>query len=329
MTVKTNKYKKLIIILCCILAFLIVCVSTFFILLKIGEKRLRDSLSHTDGDLTTDNAYGDEADAYHKGKAYYYNKDLINILVIGVDKEKINDKSDHQADALYLISVDTVSNKVNVLSVSRNTLADIDVYDMNGDFLDTEKSQICLSYVYGKDDKHSSELTCKAVSRLLYDIPINNYYTIFMDTIADAVNVVGGVKVTLSEDLTEVSKDWTKGKTVYLNGQNALRFLQYRKESNQPRVARQQQFIKGFVSSAKSAVLKDVSLPIKMYNRFSKTSVTNVGGASAVYLATESLKAEFKLHSVPGKAGFDGNYETFEVEEEALYEKVLEIFYRN
>lgn len=329
MTVKTNKHKRLIIILCSILAFLIICVSTFLILIKIGEKRLRDSLSYTDGNLTADNAYGGEADAYHNGKAYYYNKNLINILVIGVDKEEINDKSDHQADALYLLSIDTVTNKVNVLSVSRNTLADIDVYDRDGEFLDTEKSQICLSYVYGKDDQHSSQLTCKAVSRLLYDIPINNYYTIFMDTIADAVDIVGGVKVTLSEDLTEVSKDWYKGKTVSLNGQNALRFLQYRKESNQPRIARQQQFIKGFVASAKSAIFKDVSLPIKMYNRFSKTSVTNIKATSAVYLATESLKANFKLHSVPGKTGFDGNYETFEVDEEALYEKVLEIFYND
>lgn len=331
MIAKTNnlkKYKKVIIIVSCILAFIIVCLSTFLIVIKVGEKRLRDSLSFTDDTLNVGNAYGDEADAYYNGEAYYYNKELINILVIGVDKNDKSDNTDHQADALYLLSVDTDNKKVNVLSISRNTLADIDIYDMNSEFLATEKSQICLSYAYGKDDQHSSKLTCKAVSKLLYNLPINSYYTIFMDSIGDIVNAVGGVEVVLQEDMSHYKTNWTVGNKVVLYGKDALVYLQHRKNDNQTRVVRQQQFIKSFITKAKSVVLKDLSLPSKLYEKFAKKSVTNVKPTSAVYLATKVLDAQFNINSLPGKVGFDGKYETFEIDENLLYEQILNIFYK-
>lgn len=321
--------KKSIWIALVVFAVIIALVLAGLCYLKIGEIKLRNELSQNGEDFSSDEAYGTEADAYYNGKAYYYNKELINILCIGVDKYNKADKSDHQADALYLLSLDTTNKKVNIISISRNTLADIDVYDMNGEFLSTEKSQICLSYVYGIDDKDSSSLTVKSVSRLLYDLPISGYYTLFMDSIADIVDSVGGVSVKISEDLTNLSPNWKNGTTVKLNGKEAMSFLQHRGETNQPRFERQKQFIAGFLSSAKSAVLKDISLPIDIYNRLSKKTVTNIKSSSVVYFASELVKADFQMHSLPGDSGFDGTYETFEVDESALYEKVLDVFYIN
>ena len=93
MTAKRNKRRKVfLIILSVFLAVIVALVSTFFIVLKIGEIKLKKSLTPSDV-LLEGEEYGDEADAYYNGVAYKYNKDVVNILIIGIDKEKIQKKS--------------------------------------------------------------------------------------------------------------------------------------------------------------------------------------------------------------------------------------------
>ncbi len=324
MTAKTRKIVKIVSI---VLAAVLVLVGGVFAFIKIGEVRLREQLSFTDDDLSAEDAYGDGAEVYYKGQGYIYNENLINILCVGVDKEEKTDKRYRQADALYLLSFDTETKKLNILSISRNTLADIEVYDINNEFLDNDNAQICLSFVYGKDDEHSSMLTSKAVSRLLYDLPINSYYTIFMDGVVKAVDSVGGVEVTVPEDLSRYYSHWKKGSRVTLHSNDVLRYLQIRGESNEPRMQRQIDFIKSFIKSAKSAFKKDLSLPLDLYNKLAKNSVTDIDAAQAVYLITEMSDADVSFHSVKGETGFDGMYETFMADDEALYETVLNLFY--
>lgn len=324
MTAKTRRIVKVISI---ILAIILVLGGGVFAFLEIGGIRLREQLSFSGADMESDNAYGDNGEIVYKDQGYVYNENLINILCIGVDKPQINDKRYRQADALYLLSLDTKTKKLNILAISRNILTDIDIYDINNEFLDTDNAQICLSYVYGKDDEHSSLLTSKAVSNLLYDLPINSYYTIFMDGITKVVDSVGGVKVTLPEDMSFYDKSWTKGNEVTLRSWNVIRFLQYRKDSNETRMQRQVVFIKAFLQAAKEKLKKDLSLPIDLYKKIAKNSVTDIDAAQAGYLITEMSKASVEYHSIKGKSGFDGLYETFEVDDEALYEMVLKLFY--
>lgn len=326
MTVPKIKHKKLVITLAVILIFILSVLLSYFIILKIGESKLRKNLSNFGEDDSS--AYAIEADAYYKGKEYFYNDNLINILCIGVDKDNSKDKTDHQADVILLVSADIETEKANIIAISRNTLTDIEIYDMNGEFLDTEYKQICLSYVYGSDDKQSSLLTQKAVSRLLLDIPINGYYTIFMDSVKDIVDSVGGVNVTVPEDMTVLNPSWKKGANVTIKGKDALSYVQYREDISDVRLDRQKQFVSSFVDSAKKAVAKNLSLPLNMYNKLAKNTVTDVDGTSAVYLASEIIKADFNTLKIPGKVGFDGTYETFEVDETLLYEMVLDVFYK-
>lgn len=325
MTVKTRK--KLIIVFSIIFSVIFVFAGSVVVFLKIGEAKLRESLSFTDDTLTDKDAYGDAADVYYNGQGYVYNDKLINILLIGVDESHISDIKNKQADALYLVSLDTENNKINAVAISRNCLADIDIYDMNNEFLSTDRAQICLSYVYGADENQSSLLTCKAVSRLLYDVPINSYYTVFMDAVGDIVNTIGGVRVTVPEDMTVINKSWYKGANVTLKGKNALNYLRHRGDSNAPRLERQKGFINSFVSTAKSAVAKDLSLPLNLYNKLSDNTVTDISSASAVYFATKMANADFAMHTIQGQNGFDGMYETFIADEDLLYQMVLDLFY--
>ena len=244
MTAKTRKAVKIISI---ILAVILVVTGGVLGFIKLGEIRLREQLSFVDDEISSEDAYGDSGEIYHNGQGYVYNENLINILCVGVDKKNKTDKNYRQADAIYLMSLDTETNNLNILAISRNTLADIDIYDMNNEFLDTDRAQICLSFVYGKDDEHSSMLTSKAVSKLLYELPINSYYTIFMDGIPRIIDSVGGVTVTVPEDMTDHNPKWSSGSTVVLRGSVVLGYLRYRKDSNEPRNDRHIGFIKSFI----------------------------------------------------------------------------------
>jgi hypothetical protein len=55
--------------------------------------------------------------------------------------------------------------------------------------------------------------------------------------------------------------------------------------------------------------------------------VTNLDTSAITYLAKEAVKAEFSYHTIKGTVGDDGLYETFNVDDEALYKMVLDLFY--
>ena len=323
------KHKKLIITLAIVLAVLLSLVSSFFIIRKIGESALRNKHKDAQLNLPADSeSVPEDADAYYNGAAYNYNDGLINILLMGVDRKKPNESDSHQADALYLISFDTAAKSIKVIAISRNTVTDVDSYDINGDYFATGKQQICLAYSYGKDEEASCENTVKAVSNLFYGVPIGGYYAAFMNSIEDIVDAVGGVPVTVDEDLTFIDPKMKTGAEVTVTGKNAVSFLQYRGDSNAPRLERQKAFISSFVARAKAATLKDLSLPLKMYNKLAENTVTNVTAASAVYLASEALDADFQIIGIEGESGTDGTYETFTPYEDRLYEMILDVFYK-
>lgn len=324
------KHKKLIIALTVVIAVVLVLFSAFLIIRKVGETALRKKQDNVGVKLpiSGSDTLPEDADAYYNGAAYNYNDKLINILLMGVDIKKPNASDTHQADALYLISFDTGAKSVKVIAISRNTITDVDSYDINGNYFSTGKQQICLAYTYGKDDRMSSENTVKAVSNLFYGIPISGYYTVFMNSIEDIVNAVGGVPVKITENLTSVNPKWKQDAEITVTGKNAVAYLQHRGDSNAPRLERQKAFISSFVGRAKTAMLKDLSLPIKMYNKLAANTVTDVTSASAVYLASEALYADFQIIGIEGETGNDGTYETFTPYEDQLYELLLDVFYK-
>ena len=155
---KKNGHKKLIITLSVVFAVIAGIISAYFIILKVGEVKLRKRLDAENAKLPVsgEDVLPDDADAYYNGVAYNYNEKLINILLIGVDREKPGASDKHQADSLFLISLDSGKKSVNVISISRNTLCNVDSYDINGNYFATEKQLLCLAYTYGNDDKRSS-----------------------------------------------------------------------------------------------------------------------------------------------------------------------------
>ena len=325
---KHSAKKRIITVLSAAAAVVLLITAAFLIIIKTGESKLRESAENNSAGLPADGGeIPENADAYYNGKAYNYNDRLINILLIGVDRVSPGANEKQQADALYLVSLDTDNNTVSITAISRNTVTDVDSYDINGDFFATSKQQICLAYSYGSDDKKRSENTVKAVSDFLYGIPVSGYYTIFMNSLEEIMDSVGGVPVTVTEDMTAVDPRFKKGASLTLTGDNALAYLRYRTDSNAPRLERQKAFISSFISQAKKACLKDLSLPVKMYDKLASNTVTDISASSAAYLATEAIGADFNMLSIEGESGNDGSYETFTADESALHKLLIENFY--
>lgn len=96
------------------------------------------------------------------------------------------------------------------------------------------------------------------------------------------------------------------------------------------RIARQKQFLLGFFRQAVAAVRKDVSLPASLYQEFSSEMVTDISLDKAVYLISEAAKMNFNegnLTVLQGEAKAGKVYDEFYVDDDALYELILDTFY--
>ncbi len=321
---KPSRGRGLIIALCILLAIAVAVTATLLILKAVGEQRLRqdlvrDELIQAEGDF-------DETAIHHNGKAYHYNSELINLLLIGVDRSE-GSKDHKQADALYLLSIDPAAKAIRVVNISRNTMCPVNTLDTDGRVYGSEYTQLCLAYAYGSTPDASAKNTVRAVSGLLYDIPISGYYALHLDTVSQLVELVGGVTVTVPTDANAYHLLDKRGKTTRLNGTEAVAFLQYRGDSNGPRTERQQQFIAAYKTAALGQLKRDLTLPVKMLNIINKNSSTNLDLSGMVYLATEALGWPMSFVSVPGTYATDNGPETFTVDEDALKTLIIDNFY--
>jgi len=277
----------------------------------------------------------------YKDETYRFNESRTNILCIGVDKTSLDLEngvvgSGGQADTLVLLSIDTATGEMDALSISRDTMTDIDEYDEAGNFVGTNNTQLCLAYAYGDGREKSGETTARAVSRLLYNIPISTYFAVDLNSIATLNDAVGGVTVTLLSDFrTSDGITHAAGETVTLYGSDALWYVRMRDTeqlaSNADRMARQEQYLTAFASKALTATKSDLQVPLNLFSAVSQDSVTNLTPSKITFLTTKLIRhAQMPSFSaVQGEIvkSEDDGYAEFHVDDTALYEQVLDIFY--
>ena len=210
------------------------------------------------------------------GKTYIYNTDIRNILFMGVDKKdetmEVQEYAGRggQADCIILLSLNTKEKTAVMLNISRDSMTDVDIYDMSGNFVGTEEMQLALQYAYGDGEKRSCWLMKKAVGNLLNDIPIHGYLALNIDGISVINDVLGGVEITIPEDYTSIDEAFVKGTTLTLSGSQAEKYVRYRDieefGSNNGRMERQNQFLKALVSLLKEKISENSSIFDTLFN---------------------------------------------------------------
>lgn len=333
---KHKKLKKvLIIILCVILSVAIIIASVFAYLYYSGKGQFADD--DTKLNIPEKVTEDDGSTVKINGITYKYDENVSTILFMGVDKnEQTQIKTDEvgtsgQADALYLACIDNKDKKYTILSINRDSMIDVDVYSTKGEYQGVKKMQACLSYAYGDGKEKSCENTSKAISRLLYNIPINSYFSINKASISLLNDIVDGVDVPVYDSEGNATTEIT-----HLEGKAAYDYIHYRDtkklDSNLARMKRQTSYIKAFASKVIAKTKSNLGTPLELFETISIYSTTDLNASKITYLTTNAfsdrndINIEFK--SVPGKVVEGaGGYAEYNVDNDGLLQVVLDIFY--
>lgn len=324
--------KALLIVVCVIVGIAVLLGAAVLILNALGRNQL------TDDGLGMNAIEGaellDEGRVRYKGQLYQYKKDISTILLMGVDGREKSEEGDfsdpNQADVDVLLVLDPVTKQITMISISRDAMCQIDIVDATGTVTGTAKAQLALSYAYGDGGDLSCQLTKNAVSRVFYGLPISAYGSIYLDGIADLVDQVGGVTVTALETFGE----FTQGQTVTLNRNNTESYVRHRAhttEGNNQRMERQKQVLLGMARAMLSRVRQSPASILNVYKAVQRNVTTDLNTASMVYLAWTAggMQLNDDVIKVQGESvlGADGEHAEFTVDETALYELILSVFY--
>ncbi len=341
-------WKKLLVILAWLLGIImilsIIATAAVFILRGVGIKKLTGYGDVNMTAPTIENAgiylNDDGKTVMYKGQEYRFNEDMTSIMCIGVDRDELGvDEylgTGGQGDALFLIALDTTTGETTVIAVPRDIVTDIGIYSSRGEYMKTEKHQLCLAYAYGDGKKTSCMNTVTAVSRLFYNMPINSYFSIDLSSIATLNDAVGGVTVKMIDDsfYDIYNVHHFAGEVITLRGDNARKYVQqrdvYELESSTDRINRQINYLNAFTSKTLSKTKKDIKTPLNLLEIVESNSVTNLDASTITAFATCLVTngvSDLEFSKVPGHLESDGTYAQYIVDEEKLYELILDIYY--
>lgn len=342
-------WKKLLIILGiifgAILGLLLILALTLTIMYFVGKAQLTD---YSKINMTAPVISGADIDIDDKGKAvtykgkkYLFNTDITSILCMGVDKSELGLDYDvvgtgGQADALFLVAFNTKTGETEVIAIPRDIKADIGIYSPDGQYLKTEKYQICLAYAYGDGREKSCENTKTAVERLFYNLPIQSYFAMDLEAISYLNNAVGGVTVTLNDNsfVDSYGIQHSQGETLTLYGSDAVRYLRMRDieelTSTTQRLDHQINYLNSFTQKAIAMTKDDLGVPLNLLSIVGDNSVTDLNPAKITAFATTVITNgvnELSFKKTPGELTSDGTYAEFVVDEESFYEMLLDVYY--
>ena len=277
----------------------------------------------------------------YKGVTYKYNYNVTAVLVMGIDKEDIQEDSTYgqngQADSLFLATLDTEKGDVNIIPISRESMVEVDQYAVDGTYLGVTNTQLCLAYAYATDGVGGCENMVRSTSRLLYGVPINSYVAIDMDGVRAITDRIGGVTVTALDTIRDPYYKniiCTEGEQITLQGRNTLVYLRHRGTdagANNLRMERMKQFFTAFIAKAGGNVKKDPTQLAKYYNTVSPYVVTDISLSKMTYLAGRTLSGNNwsnpRYISIAGESVAGPDHNEFHVDESSAYEAVLAAFY--
>ena len=304
-----------------------------FVLDHFGRSKLTDSGQSMTviEDAELDNA----GRVRYKGKLYEYKKDVTTILLMGVDsrsKEASGGEfgGSNQSDMNVLAVLDPETRQITLIGISRDSMVEMEVLDAQGNSSGTTRAQLALSYSYGDGGDVSCGLTRDAVSGLFYDLPIHAYASIYLNGVADLVGQIGGVTVTALDTFGP----FREGETVTLTSDNTERYIRYRDhtvDGNNQRMERQKQVLMAMAKTMLSRIKEKPISALTIYNAVQRNVTSDLNTGSILYLARTAagMHMNESVLKVQGESVLgEGNHAEYYVDETALYEMILSVFYK-
>ncbi len=324
-----NKNQKITLILMVILTILTVIAAG----LIVKDKRSRESKALEGNTSTQSQSQAGRDQIEYNGKTYEYNSNLTNILFMGIDKADDIDKTympgeAGQADCIMLLSLDQDTKEANIWQINRNSMTQVDLYDVSGNAYKTINKQLATQYAYCIGGSRSCWATEKTVGNMLYDLPIDGYVSLAVDGISEINDALGGVKVTMVEADEAVDASFVAGTDVVLKGDLAETYVRRRDinvfDSVTDRMRRQTTYITAMISQMKNksgSSLYDTLSPF-----LDNYILTDLDAGQLEALKNYEYKTD-DVHYLPGETTMGEKYEEFHIDETKLQQMLIDNFY--
>lgn len=316
-------------------AAIVMMLAAGFIGVRIIEGRMSPAITNAGEQLTAHTTAQNTAQVYMNDR-WYAERNVETLLVMGIDGMGALETSDsynnhNQTDFLVLFLRDLDTGRTAAIHLNRDTMTDITTLGVTGEPTGSMYAQLALAYNYGSGDHISSQNTVNAVERLLYGMQVDHYITVTMDVVPILNDWAGGVTVSLLDDFTSHDPAMVQGELMRLNGNQALAYVRGRSglddSSNLRRMERQRQYASEWVACAQNLLgdqnaLADLVMKLDGYYR-SDCTVEELSS----FGQSLSSNPTMPVYPVEGKAVQGEKFMEFYVDEKALQQLVLELFY--
>ena len=270
------------------------------------------------------------------GIEYFPRQDVTVIMVLGIDQMgPVTSSNYHRnngaADSIMLLVFDENARDCTVLYLNRDTMLNMDVLGVRGEYAGTAYGQLALAHTYGTGLEDSCQNVKNTLMKYIHGLTIDYYVAMNMDAIPILNDAVGGVTVTVVDDFSKVNPTITMGELT-LRGDQVIDFVRTRKDvgdqKNVTRMERQKEYVNGFLKALAEKEQSDVEFIIRLYEQVSPYLVTDCSVTTLSNMLDRY--ADFTLKEVVTPEGEnlieDGHY-AFYVDEEKLDELIVRLLY--
>lgn len=270
------------------------------------------------------------------GVEYFPRQDITVVMVLGIDQKGPVQSSNYyrnggSADSIMLIVCDETNKTYSVLYLNRDTMVDMDVLGVRGEYAGTAYGQLALAHTYGTGLEDSSLNVKNTLMNFIHGMTIDYYLTMHMDAIPLLNDAVGGVTVNVVDDFSKVNPSITMGELT-LKGDQVLDFVRTRKDvgdqKNVTRMERQREYVDGFLKKLMSKEQENLEFALKLYENVAPYIVTDCSAETLSGMLDRYV--DFTLAEVispEGETAIVNDHYEFCADEEKLDELIIRLFY--
>lgn len=273
---------------------------------------------------------------WYNGQKYALRENIETLLLMGLDSfagESLEGYvNDDRADFLMLLLLDRDAGTCTSLHIDRDTMAEIQVIGVAGQVLRTETAQLALAHTYGSGMQDSCLYTAQAVSAFLYETPVDHYLSLTMDAVQLLNDEVGGVTLTVMDDMTSIDPSLVQGEEVTLRGELALKYVRSRggleDSTNRHRMERQRQYMNALYENLSTHYAADSEFGLRALMNVSEYMVSDCTLSVLADLLAEASTYEFVgIDVIEGESVAGEKFMEFYPDEEKLQQLILDLFY--
>ena len=227
-------------------------------------------------------------------------KGRTTIMLMGVD-ERVDDVG--RSDTLMVIMIDPKTDKVDLLSIPRDTLVNIPGVGWDK-----------INHAYS----HGGHLLTKATVEDFLGIEINHYVMVDLKGFVAIVDAIGGIDLNVEQRMYyEDPWDDDGGLVIdfypgmqHMNGKQAMEYVRYRDpiEADIGRIRRQQQFMRAMYEKMTS-VSNTTNLPklTGIFSKMIKTDIPMSSSPSIINTLRAAMKNGLAGNMIPGEPQYRGD----------------------